>query len=184
MEGGRLPEGKGGWPKGMRLDEFDIKILAVLQGNGRITKLKLAEAIGLSPSPCWERMRRLEEAGYIRGYHAEIDLSRIVRTSTVFVEVSLKSHEAQDFARFERAVQGVPEVVECYAIGGGIDYLLKVVTTDIADYQQLIDDLLQTDIGISRYFTYIVTKPIKSQRVYPLKSLLARGQASAPAPQK
>lgn len=168
----------------MRLDEFDIKILAVLQNDGRITKLKLAERIGLSPSPCWERMRRLEKAGYIRGYHAEIDLNQIVRASMVFVEITLKSHEARDFARFERAITAVPEVVECYAIGGGIDYILKVVTTDIDEYQNLIDRLLAVDIGISRYFTYIVTKPIKSERGYPLRELLARGARADQVPRR
>lgn len=158
----------------MKLDSYDIKILATLQRDGRITKLKLAEAIGLSPSPCWERMRRLQEAGLIRGFHADVDVAKVVRTTTVFVEVTLQNHQAEDFAHFEAAVQDVPEIVECQAIGGGADYIMKVVTTDIESYQNLIDRLLDAKIGIGRYFTYIVTKPVKPPRGAPLEHLLAQ----------
>jgi len=145
----------------MKLDAIDVRILATLQRDGRITKLKLAEAVGLSPSPCWERMRRLQEAGYIRGFHADIDVPRVVRTTTVYVEVTLQSHAGEDFDRFEGAVLERDEIVECHAVGGGADYMLKVVTTDVARYQALIDDLLAAHIGIGRYFTYIVTKQVK-----------------------
>ncbi len=161
----------------MKFDSYDIKILATLQRDGRITKLKLAEAIGLSPSPCWERMRRLQDAGLIRGFHADIDVARVVRTTTVYVEVTLQNHAAEDFARFEAAIQEVPEIVECQAIGGGADYIMKVVTTDIEAYQELIDRLLESEIGIGRYFTYIVTKPVKPPRGAPLEHLLAQAGA-------
>ena len=96
-----------------KLDAFDIKILAALQRNGRMTKLKLAEEINLSPSPCWERLRRLEEAGIIRGYHAEIDIDQLTRSTVVFVEVTLQSHQAHDFRRFEDTIKEIPEIVEC-----------------------------------------------------------------------
>lgn len=147
----------------MKLDRLDIKILSVLQRNGRITKVRLAEEIGLSPSPCMERLRRLERSGYIRGYHAEIDLAKLSAVATVFVEVTLKSHEAVDFERFERVMADCPWVSECYAIGGGIDYLLKITTRDIVHYQSLMEDFLERDIGIGRYFTYVVTKPVKRE---------------------
>ncbi len=160
----------------MKLDSYDIKILATLQRDGRITKLKLAEAIGLSPSPCWERMRRLQEAGYIHGFHADVDVARVIHVTTVFVEVTLNRHEAEDFELFERAVQGVPEIVECQAIGGGADYILKVVTLDIEHYQRMIDDLLTARVGIGRYFTYIVTKPVKRARGVPLAYLLEQAR--------
>lgn len=159
---------------GMKLDEYDIRILATLQRHGRITKLKLAEEIGLSPSPCWERMHRLQKAGYIRGFHADIDVAKVVRTATVFVEVTLQSHAAGDFERFEHAVQDIPEIVECQAIGGGADYIMKVVTTDIEAYQDLIDALLEARVGIGRYFTYIVTKPVKRPQGVPLARLIER----------
>lgn len=164
-----------------KLDAYDVRILAALQRNGRITKLKLAEEIGLSPSPCWERMRRLEKHGLIRGYHAEVDIERLLHTATILVEVALRSHQAHDFERFESAIVDVPEVIECYSTGGGIDYLLKVVALDIDHYQRIIDGLLLAELGIDRYFTYIVTKQIKHVREVPLLHLLHRaGDPRAP----
>jgi Lrp/AsnC family transcriptional regulator, regulator of ectoine-degradation genes len=145
-----------------RLDGIDLKILGTLQAEGRITKAALAEAAGLSPTPCWERLKRLEKAGLIKGYHAEIDLDRLGRPATILVEMILKQHRYDDFQRFERAIRQVEEVVECYATGGGIDYLLKVIAPSIDAYQRLIDRLLLAEIGIDRYFTYIVTRAVKA----------------------
>lgn len=165
----------------MKLDAYDVRILVALQHNGRMTKLRLAEEIGLSPSPCWERMRRLEKAGLIRGYHADVEHERILHTATILVEITLRSHQARDFERFQEAIADVPEVVECYATGGGIDYLLKVVTLDIDHYQRIIDDLLEADVGIDRYFTYIVTREVKRSAGMPLTHLLERaGDPRAP----
>lgn len=159
-----------------KLDAYDVRILAALQRDGRITKLKLAEQIGLSPSPCWERMRRLEQNGLIRGYHADVDLERLLHTATILVEVTLCSHQARDFERFETAIAEVPEIVECYSTGGGIDYLLKVVALDIDHYQRIIDALLLAEVGIDRYFTYIVTKQIKRDQESPLVPLLQKAE--------
>lgn len=165
----------------MKLDAYDVRILAALQRDGRMTKLRLAEEIGLSPSPCWERMRRLEKAGLIRGYHAAIDHERILHTATILVEITLRSHQAADFQRFQDTIAEVPEIVECYATGGGIDYLLKVIALDIDHYQRVIDGLLAAEIGIDRYFTYIVTREIKRSSGLPLGYLLARaGDPRAP----
>jgi len=160
----------------IKLDAIDLKILAALQRDGRLTKIKLAEEVGLSVSPCLERMRRLEKAGFIRGYNAEIDLSKLLSASRVFVEITLGGHTAADFERFETAIEAVPEVVECHAIGGGMDYLMKVVATDIDHYQQVIEELLNANIGIARYFTYIVTKPVKRAQGYPIQHLLTRAK--------
>lgn len=152
-----------------RLDAIDLKILATLQKEGRITKLALAERISLSPTPCWERLKRLEKAGFIKGYRAEINLAKLGGTTTVLVEVALKNHRFEDFEVFERAVRKVPEIVECLATGGGIDYLLKIVTSDIDAYQRLIDELLTGGIGIDRYFTYVVTRHVKSAAQPPIE---------------
>jgi len=156
----------------MKWDALDLKILAALQEDGRMTKQRLAERVHLSPSACFERLRRLEEAGYITGYHADIDLGRIVHTTTALVEVTLDKHQSSDFARFEQFIAGVPEVLEVYSIGGGIDYVMKVVAIDIEHYQAIMDRLLEADIGIAKYFTYFVTKLVKRQRAYPIHTLL------------
>ena len=156
----------------MKLDELDIKILAALQREGRMTKLKLAETINLSPTPCWERLRRLEQAGVISGYHARLNLEKLARTTMVLVEVTLKRHQHADFQRFEAAIRDVPEIVECYATGGGLDYVLKIVARDVDAYQRLIDRLLIDDVGIDRYFTYFVTKPVKELGALPLDRLM------------
>lgn len=144
-----------------KLDKTDLKILAALQRDGRMTKLRLAEAANLSPTACWDRLRRLERSGVIAGYSVRIDRSRIAPESTVLVEVTLKGHTHADFARFETAVRQQPEIVVCDATGGGIDYLLRVVTRDIASYQALMESLLARELGIARYFSYVVTKRIK-----------------------
>ncbi|CAE6893537.1 MULTISPECIES: Lrp/AsnC family transcriptional regulator [Pseudomonas] len=145
----------------MRLDSYDLKILQILQHNGRITKSSLAEAINLSISPCWERVKRLEEAGIIRGYGALLNPEIITKRAAVMVEISLKQHNREAFQRFEHAMHECPQVTECYATGGGIDYIVKVMAADIDQYQRLIDRWLMADLGIERYFTYIVTKTIK-----------------------
>jgi len=156
----------------VKLDAIDLKILAALQREGRMSKVKLAETVNLSPSPCWERLRRLEKAGIIAGYHARIDLTKLTKTATVWMEVTLRHHTEDAFDVFERAVQDVPEIVECWATGGGIDYLLKVVAKDVDAYQRLVSRLLNADIGIDRYFTYIVTKPVKETPELPIRDIL------------
>lgn len=156
----------------VKLDAFDLRILATLQRSGRIKKVELAAEIGLSPSPCWERLRRLEKAGIIRGYHADIAIERIVETAHFFVTVTLDSHSASDFRRFESAVHETPEILECHAVGGGVDYVLSVIAPNVAHYQALMERLLAADLRIGQYFTYLVTKPIKRSHGPPLQHLL------------
>ena len=152
-----------------RLDAIDLKILATLQTEGRITKLALAERVNLSPTPCWERLKRLEKAGFIKGYRGEIDLAKLGGATTVLVEITLKQHRFEDFEIFERATRKIPEIVECLATGGGIDYMLKIVISDIDAYQRLMDELLTAGIGIDRYFTYVVTRTVKSAAQPPVE---------------
>jgi Lrp/AsnC family transcriptional regulator, regulator of ectoine-degradation genes len=156
----------------IKLDPIDIRILDEIQREGRITKLALAERVGISPTPCWTRLRRLEKAGVITGYHARIALRLIAPITTVLMEVTLGAHKQADFERFERVIKTLPEVVACWSVGGGVDYVLKVMTRDIDAYQRLVDDLLQREIGIDRYFTYIVTKTVKDDAVLPVAELL------------
>ena len=145
----------------MKLDRFDLKILDILSRDGRITKSKLADAINLSVSPCWERVKRLEKAGVIEGYTARINADVLVPRNPVWVQIELKQHNAESFARFEALVMNTPEVTECVAVGGGVDYLVKFEARTIDSYQRLMDKWLVSDAGIERYFTYIVTKTVK-----------------------
>lgn len=152
-----------------KLDAFDLKILAILERDGRITKSRLAEEINLSVSPCWERVKRLEQAGIIEGYAARINQSLLAGEgplaaaprTPVWVEIHLKHHDAASFQRFEKAMRETDEVIECVAVGGGVDYLLRLETVSIDAYQRLIDCWLVSELGIDRYFTYIVTKQVK-----------------------
>jgi Lrp/AsnC family transcriptional regulator of ectoine degradation len=146
-----------------RLDARDIKILAILQREGRIPKAALAERVNLSATPCWERLRRLEDAGIIESYGAQISLKAFGPVAIVFVEIEIESHRSEDFARFEKAVARIPEIVECWAVGGGIDYLCKVVVRNLADYQALVERMLAEQVGIRRYYSYVVTSAVKNE---------------------
>ncbi len=145
----------------MKLDDRDLKILAILQAEGRITKSELAARVSLSPAACWDRLKRLDQSGLIRGYHAEVALERIAPVSRFLVQVELESHQADDFQRFEAAIQRIPLVVRCLAVGGGVDYFIEVLERDVTAYQALIDRILESRIGVKRYFTFVVTKPVK-----------------------
>lgn len=158
----------------MKLDKQDIGILVALQNDGRLTKIKLAEMIHLSPTACWERLKRLENAGIISSYHAKINLEKFVRPTTVMVEITLKRHQIEDFKKFENAIHQMPEVIECLATGGGIDYIMKIISPDVDYYQRVMDQMLIDDIGIDKYFTYIVTKPVKSVPALPVEILLQK----------
>ncbi|HSR72129.1 MAG TPA: Lrp/AsnC family transcriptional regulator [Kiloniellales bacterium] len=165
--------------RGPKPDAIDFEILAALQREGRMTKAALAERVSLSPTPCWERLKRLEKAGLIRGYHADIALEKLAPLTTLLVEVTLEQHRYQDFELFERHVRRIDEIVECHATGGGIDYLLKVVVPDIDAYQRLIDGLLTAGLGIDRYFTYVVTRPIKTALQAPVALVRPRRRADS-----
>ena len=155
-----------------KLDAIDLKILEAIQRDGRITKLALAERVGLSPTPCWIRLAKLEKAGIVSGYHARLDLRSVASITSVLMEVTLASHKQADFERFERAIRTVPEVVACWSVGGGIDYMLKVTTRDVDAYQRFVDMLLEREIGIDRYFTYVVTRVVKEENSLPVANLL------------
>lgn len=158
----------------MALDPRDIDILKVLLREGRISKAQLAERVNLSPTPCWNRLRKLEDSGVIEGYGARLDLRKIAPQTSVFVVAELKDHTAQSFSRFEQAIREVDEVTGCWALGGGYDYLLQVMSRDVDGFQRLMDALLDRDIGLKRYYSYIVTKPVKGNGPPPLDILLGK----------
>ena len=145
----------------IKLDDRDLKILSILQTEGRITKAALAERISLSPTPCWDRLKRLEAAGIIEGYNAQISINSFGPLTVIFMQAELESHQDHDFKQFEAAIQRIPEIVSCWAVGGGVDYFLQFATKDVEAYQNLVDQILKQNIGLKRYFTYIVTKQVK-----------------------
>lgn len=156
----------------LKLDDRDLKILGILREEGRISKAELARRVNLSAAPCWERLRRLEDAGIVTGYRAEVALKKIAPHIVVFMAAELEQHRTEDFQSFERAVARHDEIVACWAVGGGFDYILQVVTRDVDSYQRLVDNLLESRVGLTRYFTYIVTKPVKLSARLPLALLL------------
>ncbi|WP_138470691.1 Lrp/AsnC family transcriptional regulator [Poseidonocella sp. HB161398] len=143
---------------GEKLDRIDIRILAELQRNGRITNVELADLVALSPSPCLMRVKKLQKAGYITGYSAQIDMAKLGETLTVFTEFTLKNHRQIDFARFQEAVEKIDSCVECHLVSGGYDYLAKFITAGIVDYQTIMEGLLERDVGIDKYFSFVVIK--------------------------
>ena len=156
-----------------KLDRIDLRILSQLQKSGRITNVDLADAVGLSASPCLMRVKRLEKAGYIAGYGAHVQLNKLGETVTIFTEVTLSDHRSHDFARFEAAIRGVDEVIDCHLVSGGYDYLLKFLARSIQHYQDTIESLLARNIGIEKYFSYVVIKTVFTKKHYPLEKFFA-----------
>ena len=148
----------------LSLDQTDIRILTAVQTHGQLSKTRLAEIVNLSPTPCYSRLKRLKTGGFIVGFHANIALNRIVDFNQVMVTVSLAQHRKIDFERFERLISNMDEITECVATGGGMDYVLKVITADLSDFQKLMEQMLAEDLNIDRYMTYIVTRHVKSSQ--------------------
>lgn len=155
----------------MKLDRIDIKILYELQKNGRITNVELAELVNLSPSPCLMRVKKLQSEGYIEGYSAQININKLGQTLTVFTEITLKNHRQIDFARFLAVVEKIDQVVECHLVSGGYDYMLKFVTSGIVEYQSIMERLTDMDVGIDKYFSFVVLKSPIIKSHMPLTSL-------------
>ena len=160
------------------LDRFDLKILAYLEREGRCSNVELADAVGLSQSPCLVRTKRLQEAGVIRGYGADIALEKLGDCVTVFSEVTISSHRRPDFRKFEEAADRYREIVDWYNVSGGYDYLLKIVVPSVAYFQELMERLLQDDVGIERFTSRVVLRQASGKRTQPL-SLIAAGKSGS-----
>jgi DNA-binding Lrp family transcriptional regulator len=155
------------------LDRFDLKILTHLEREGRCSNVELADAIGLSESPCLVRTKRLQETGVIRGYGADIALEKLGDHVIVFSEVTLSSHRRPDFRKFEETADRQCEIVEWYNVSGGYDYLLKIVAPSVACFQELMERLLQSDIGIAKFTSRIVLRQASGKRTHPLGLIAA-----------
>ena len=133
----------------MAFDRIDRQILELLQDDGRMTNVNLAERVGLTAPPCLRRVRALEEAGAIRGYHAELDPGALGYPITVFALVSLRSQAESDLAAFERHVATIPEIRECHMLNGEIDFILKIVATDLKCFQEILTSHLTPGLPMS-----------------------------------
>tara|TARA_B100001287_G_C22628654_1_gene503916 strand:+ start:864 stop:1322 length:459 start_codon:yes stop_codon:yes gene_type:complete len=151
------------------IDQVDRKILAELQKDSKQTIKELAKKISLTPTPVYERIKKLEDSGYINGYKAQIDRFRVGLNLMVFCNISLKEHQAKYLAQFEKNIQPLDEVLACYHLGGMYDYLLKICVSDINSYQQFIANKLANIANIANVQSSFVMKEIKSSELYSFK---------------
>lgn len=143
------------------LDRIDRSILVELQRDGRISNVELSKKVGLSPSPCLERVKRLELAGYISGYHATVDPQLLGAAMLVFVEITLSKTSVDIFEEFSTAVRLHDDIQECHLVSGNFDFLLKARVADMSSYRQLLGDTLLKLPGVSESRTYVVMEEIK-----------------------
>ena len=142
-------------------DRIDRRILAALQADGRITVTDLAERVGLSATPCSERMRRLERDGFITGYHARLDPHALGQSLLVFVEIRLSAKSGRIFDDFRREVLKLPNVLECHLVSGDFDYLIKARIPEMNAYRRLLGDMLLGLPGARESRSYVVMEEIK-----------------------
>ena len=153
----------------IELDEIDRRILGVLQTDSRISNVELAERVGLSPSPCHRRVRRIEEAGLVLGYVALLDRERMGLGLTVFVDVALGRKDPESVATFERAISARQEVMECHITTGDYDYLLRVATSGVAAFRHFIMTVLIGMPGVDKTRTNFSLGEVKYTTALPLE---------------
>lgn len=154
----------------MALDPQEVKILRLLQDNARMTNQVLAETTGMSASPCWRKVRKLEEDEVIEGYRAVLNRKKIGLGVMVFVRVSIDSHSESEAKKFEQQVTALADVVACYSIGGDADFLLQVVAADLDSYADFAMSVIRRLPGIKEMQSMFVLKEIKPLVAYPVNS--------------
>ncbi len=157
-----------------KLDAIDRAILTALQRDGRLPNVVLAREVGLSPTPCAERVRALEAAGIIRGYRADLDPERLDLGLIVFIEIAIDRTSEDAFAAFRAAMLAIPQVQECHMVAGGFDYLVKVAVRDMAAYRSFLGDVLSQVPGIRATHTYPVMERVKDTHAIDLAHLAER----------
>lgn len=150
------------------LDRLDRRILRLLQAEGRLTHVELAERIGLSPTAATERVKRLVRDGVIAGYAARLDPAKLGLGLLVFVEVTLDRTTADVFEKFDAAVRRAPEVLECHLVAGGFDYLVKARVPDMAHYRKFLGEVLLGLPGVRATHTYPVMEAVKEENGLPV----------------
>ena len=157
------------------LDKLDRHILHILQQEARISMKELGERVGLSVTPCIERVKRMERDGVISGYYARIDPGALGAKLLVFVEITLNQKSASAFEQFRREVLRIPQVQECHLVSGDFDYLIKARIHEMAEYRKLLGDMLLELPGAAQSKSYVVMEEIKETLVLSTEALLSQG---------
>jgi len=162
------------------MDRLDRKILELLQQDGRLSHAELARRVHLSPTPCMERVRRLERLGYIRGYAAHLDPQRLGARLLAFVEIRLDRTTPEVFERFKRAIVELEEVQECHMVAGGFDYLVKLRVADMEAYRRILGERITALPGVEQTHTYFVMEEVKSTHALALPAAVATDEPRRP----
>ncbi len=152
----------------MKLNRFDHAILVVLQSDGRISNVDLADRVSLSESACLRRVRALQKSGLIKGYAAQIDQNKVGLPVNVFVNITLEHQDLADLSAFEAAVQKIPEVMECYLMSGEHDYLLRVVVADVNDFERIHQKYLTRLPGVDRVNSSFALRTVRKTNQLPI----------------
>jgi DNA-binding Lrp family transcriptional regulator len=153
---------------GIKLDRTDIRILDALQTQGRLTSAELAERVSLTPSPCWRRVKRLEEEGLIRGYRTVLDPVKLGFGVTAFVSIMLENHHVELGRQFEAAALRNPQIVACYNVSGRYDFLLTVIATDLEAFGEFARNVLRALPGVKEVYSSFALKEVKASGALPL----------------
>jgi len=153
--------------KTRNLDRLDIAILKALQDDGRISNVDLAKRVNLSPSPCLERVRRLEAEGFIEGFYARLNPAKLNIGMAAFIQVTLDRTTGDVFDNFKEALVTIPEVAECHMVAGGFDYLVKLRMADMENYRRVLGLLVELP-GVAQTHTYVVIENVKQDEGLPL----------------
>lgn len=158
-------------PKAKTLDRTDRKLLEILQRDGRISNVELARQVALSPTPCLERVRRLEREGFIIGYVALADPQKLNAATQAFIQVSLTNTSTDNLRDFNGRISAIPEVEACHMVAGGFDYLLKIRCSNMQHYQHFLGEHLAAIPLIAQTHTYVVIEEVKNETAVTLDQL-------------
>lgn len=153
-----------------KIDRLDHKILHELQIDSTITYRDLSERVALSPSACVARVKALEEAGIIKGYHAHVAINRVRPTLVMIAEIALASHQTEDLARFDRLLMNTPEVVEVLRVNGPFDYIVRIMLSSIEEWQPFTAKLLSAEHKVQKMITHMVMQDFKPFNGYPVEA--------------
>jgi len=167
----------------MRIDKFDLAILAVLQQDARASLQDISRRVGLSSTPCWNRIKKMEADGVIQGYTVRVDAPSIGLTETVIVQVTLESHTDETLYEFGKTLEQIPEVLEAYLVSGDYDYYIRIAVKDTRDYERLLRERLYRIPGIRHSKSSFVLRTLKESLI-PLSSASAEAGSEARRPAK